>query len=91
MLRITVIPAASSERLKLEGRLAGDAVEELRRLCEERLAGTGSRRVILDLAAVSFIDNDGIELFRTLCRHNVIVCGHSPFVAELLKEVLPCS
>ena len=90
MLRITVIPAASSERLKLEGRIAGDSVEELRRLCDERLAGNAHRRVILDLADVSFIDNDGIELFRTLCRRNVIVTEHSPFVAELLKEVLPC-
>ena len=89
MLRITIIPTASSERFKLEGRIAGDSVEELRRLCEEQLAGDSHRQVILDLADVSFIDSEGIELFRTLHQHNVTVTERSPFVAELLKEVLP--
>jgi anti-anti-sigma regulatory factor len=91
MLRITITPTASAERFKLEGRIAGDSVEELRRLCEERLTGANRRRILLDLAGVSFIASDGIELIRTLCLRNVTITEPSPFVAELLKEVLPCS
>jgi anti-anti-sigma regulatory factor len=91
MLRITVIKsAATSKKLKLEGRIAGDAVDELRRLCEGLLAGNGHLRLILDLADVSFIDHEGIELFRSLRNRNVLLTEYSPFLAELLKEVLPC-
>ena len=90
MLRITLISAASSETLRLEGRVAGDSVEELRRQCAARLGGKGLGQVVLDLADVSFIDREGVELFRELCRWNVVVTRYSPFVGELLKEVLPC-
>src|SRR5215470_29442 len=90
MLRITVIPTASSPRLKLEGRIAGNAVEELRRLCEELLTGNGHGTLVLDLNAVSFIDKESLRLFRNLYLHQVIVTECAPFVAELLKEVLPC-
>ena len=92
MLRITVTHStASSRQLKLEGRVAGASVEELRRQCETVLAGNGQSRLSLDLKEVSFVDDEGIALFRSLGRHNVTVARCSPFVAELLKEVLPCS
>ena len=91
MLRITVIPSkAPCKNLKLEGRVAGASVEELRQLCDASLTRIGDNRLTLDLADVSFIDSAGIDLFRNLCRHNVAVTHCSPFVAELLKEVLPC-
>jgi anti-anti-sigma regulatory factor len=91
MLRITVTePTSSSKDLKLEGRITDASVAELRRLCEELLARNHTR-LTLDLADVSFIDDAGIDLFRSLARRDVEVTGCSPFLAELLKEVLPCS
>jgi anti-anti-sigma factor len=92
MLRITVIEStASSKTLKLEGRVAGTSVEELRRLCSGLLAGNGHGHLILDLSDVSFIDSEGIELFRDLTKRAAAVTNYSPFLAELLKEVVPCS
>jgi anti-anti-sigma regulatory factor len=92
MLRITVIQSGpSSKKLKLEGRVAGSSIPELRRLCEAALARNGDARLTLDLADVSFIDDEGISLLRNLGCHNVEVTRCSPFLAELLKEVLPCS
>ena len=92
MLRITVIQSSpSSKQLKLEGRVTGSSVEELRRQCEMALAHNGDSHLSLDLGDVSFIDDDGIDLFRTLGHHNLTVTRCSPFLAELLKEVLPCS
>jgi anti-anti-sigma factor len=91
MLRITVIEsAASSQTLKLEGRVAGTLVDEVRRLCRELLA-SNQVPLILDVSDVSFIDSDGIALIRELGRRNVRVTKYSPFLAELLKEVVPCS
>ncbi len=92
MLRITVIQSATSSRqLKLEGRITGASVEELRRLCEATLGGNGDNPLVLDLGDVSFVGDDGIDLFRQLGRHNVEVTRCSPFLTELLKEVLRCS
>ena len=92
MLRITVIKSGSSSKeFKLEGRVAGSAIAELQRLCEAALARSGNARLTLDLADVSFIDHEGISLLRNLRCHNVEVTRCSPFLTELLKEVLPCS
>jgi anti-anti-sigma factor len=91
MLRITVIPGTPSTIFKIEGRIAGETVTELRRVCEESLANTGHTDLVLDLADVSFLDHEGIRLVRHLRRRNVVLTNYSPFVAELLKEVVPCS
>jgi anti-anti-sigma regulatory factor len=92
MLRITVIEStASSRRVKLEGRVTSAFADELRQLCEHMLAHNGHGPLTLDCADVSFIDHQGIELLRSLGRHNVVAANCSSFVAELLKGVLPCS
>ncbi len=75
----------------MEGRITGSSVRELRRLCEAALACAGDACLTLDLAGVSFIDETGIDLFRSLGYRGVEVTHCSPFLTELLKEVLPCS
>ena len=91
MLRITVLSNAPSKTLRLEGRIAGDTVEELRRVCEESLAANDHTDLVLDLADVSFLDQEGIELIHHLRHRNVVLTHYSAFLAELLKEVVPCS
>jgi anti-anti-sigma regulatory factor len=92
MLRITVTQwGTSSTQVKLEGRVTGASVEELRRLCEANLSGNGDASLVLDLGDVSFVGHDGIDLFRDLGRRNVEATRCSPFLTELLKEVLACS
>jgi anti-anti-sigma factor len=91
MLRITVLSNAPSKTLKLEGRIAGDTVEELRRVCEESLVDNDHTDLVLDLADVSFLDHEGIELVHHLRHRNVVLTNYSAFLAELLKEVVPCS
>jgi anti-anti-sigma regulatory factor len=91
MLRITVISGAPSRTFKVEGRIVGDTIGELRRVCEEALADNGHTALVLDLTDVSFLDHEGIELIRQLHRRNVVLTNYSEFIAELLKEVVPCS
>jgi anti-anti-sigma regulatory factor len=84
MLKIEVIERANENpTLRIEGRVIGPWVGELRRMCEPLLA-TGARLTI-DLSDVSFVDRDGIELFRSLRKHRVALANCSPFVAEQLK------
>jgi anti-anti-sigma regulatory factor len=85
MLKISFVELASrSVVLRLEGQVAGPWVEELRTSCERFL--TEGRQVTLDLTYVSFVDHNGIVLFRALAGHWVGLTNCSPFVVELLKE-----
>jgi anti-anti-sigma regulatory factor len=91
MLRIS--GAATTEEqpalLRLEGQVRGPWVEQLRRACDQVLGNNshGGNGLVLDLAEVSFIDADGVMLFRELTARRVVVTNCSPFVAEQLKEV----
>lgn len=92
MLRITIAKStASSNELQLAGRITGSWVEDLRRVCNELLVADGQSHLTLDLSDVSFIDNEGIALLRQLVDGNAVITNYSPFLAELLKEVVPCS
>lgn len=93
MLRITRARPADANNdgplLRLEGQVTGPWVEELRRVCNEtiRLNGHGAHPLVLDLTDVSFIDADGVALFRKLTSRRVSLTNCSVFVAEQLKEV----
>ncbi len=90
MLRITVVESSSeSARLRVEGRLVGRWVEELRRSCDVHALNAGIR-LTLDLGDVSFVDGAGIDLLKQLHSCRVTFLGPSLFVAEQLKNMAPC-
>lgn len=68
--------------LRLEGQLIGPWVDELRRACEALLVRGA---VTLDLAGVSFVEQRGVQLLRTLARGGIPLRHCSPFVTEQLK------
>jgi anti-anti-sigma regulatory factor len=84
VLRISLVEAPDEAvTVRLEGRVSGPWVEELRRWCEQWLATRGG--LTLDLTDVSFIDLDGVALCRGLRDRQVAFLHCSPFVAEQLK------
>jgi ABC-type transporter Mla MlaB component len=83
MLRITDLDSSEGSVLKLEGRVAGEAIGELRRVVDSRLAASG--RLGLDLAAVTFVDTGGVSLLLGLVDRGVEIRRSSAFVAELLR------
>jgi len=94
MLRITDGTTADDTNkgavsLRLEGQVTGPWVEELRRVCGEAINqnGHGAHALALDLSNVSYIDADGVALFRQLTEWRVSLTNCSIFVAEQLKEV----
>jgi anti-anti-sigma regulatory factor len=87
MLRITEQTTAegSNAVLRLEGRVAGLWVDELRREFTARHR-RGGPPVQFDLEKVSFIDNAGIEFFDEVATE-IRVVNCSLFAAEQLKDV----
>jgi ABC-type transporter Mla MlaB component len=83
MMRISVVQSSSQTvTLRVEGEVKGRWVAELGRACEEALSR--NIRLGLDLADVSFIDIDGINLFRVLLDRQVVFTNPCPFIAEQL-------
>jgi anti-anti-sigma regulatory factor len=84
-MKITVVESSSAAvRLRVEGRLTGRWVEELRRTCDLQGLSDGIR-LTLDLADVSFADAAGIELLKELRIRLVTLLSPSSLVAEQLK------
>jgi anti-anti-sigma regulatory factor len=69
--------------LRLEGRIVGPWVDELRRSSAVHAGRPGE--LVLDLARVSFLDASGVALIRDLAGRGVRVVNSSPFVAEQLR------
>ncbi len=83
MLRITTISDTPNQlRLQLEGRLVANWVNELLLACGD----LGGRAIELDVAGLSFADDEGIEALRLLIRRNGQLQNCSPFISELLRD-----
>jgi hypothetical protein len=84
MLRISVrTDGDAGTHVDLEGRLIGPWVDELARVCEHLLSGT--RPVTLDLAAVSFVGREGVDLLTRLRLARVTLRNCSCLIHEQLK------
>lgn len=86
MLRITVVELAQSAvTLRVEGRITGASVEELRTACDVHTS-PDEVQLSLELADVSFADAAGIVLLKELGSRGVSLMHANPFVAEQLKD-----
>ena len=86
-MRITVVESSAEKvRLRVEGRVTGLWVDELRRTCEVQ-ALEEKIQLTLDLADVSFADTEGIELLRELRTAGVILFRPTPWVAQQLTSL----
>ena len=83
MLRIDRIEDGNMALLKLEGRVIGAWVDEVRRSCRDALGRSAA--VTIDLGAVSFVDSEGIVLLRELVGRRVALANPTPFVAAQLR------
>lgn len=69
--------------LKLEGRIVGQWVAALEEECQRVLRGP--KRLILDLAEVTFIDRDGVAMLGKMRDERVQFVNCCPFLQELLR------
>ena len=84
MLRITCMGSEAVARtVKVEGRISGEYVAELSRVASEALET--APHILLDLSDVTFVDQDGAALLRTLRRRGVELVDCSSFVLSLVN------
>lgn len=74
-----------SVTLKLEGRIVGPWVEELRRICEQLLGE--QHEVSLDLADVSYVDGEGVAALTRFKSRGVKLNNCSAFVEQQMKSL----
>lgn len=85
MLKITVATMdGMTVTLKLEGRIVGKWVDELQKECD--LCQSKGRKLLLDLSGVSFIDDQGIRVLKTIAGREVTLVECSLFLSELFKK-----
>lgn len=84
MLRISQGQKADQDcTLKLEGRIGGPWVHELKFICESLL--NEGRALTLDLAGVSYVDAEGVSALMSFKSRGAILHNYSKFVGEQLK------
>jgi len=84
MLRIEKVGEdAGTVRLKLEGRVVAQWVAALEEECQPVLQR--SKRLILDVAGVTFIDRDGVAMLAKMNGKRLQVVNCSPFLRALLR------
>lgn len=85
MLRITeVVDSGTATTLHMEGRIVSEWVGVLQEECW-RVLQESSRRLRLDLAAVTFIDPAGVLALRWLTTKGVALINSPAFIDALLK------
>ncbi len=87
MLRVTTEEKDGEVRLRLEGRLAGPWVEEVERSWRAALAALGSRRLVVDLEEVDFVDAAGQELLAEMDRQGARLRAGCPLMRYLISGI----
>jgi hypothetical protein len=80
VLRITELESTAGRSLRVEGRLAGAWIDELRRACEHHRPRT------LDLRGLQTVDGDGLKLLRQLAFDGIVLERLSGYLAAVLAE-----
>ena len=80
-LRITDEPTADDTLVRIEGRLEGEGVVELDRLCRR-----AKKPLRLELGALLNVDDVGLGLLRSLIAAGATVSGASPYIRFLIES-----
>ena len=87
-LRITTREDETSIGLKLEGRLAGPVVDELRNTWNHTASRLRVRRLLIDLCDITYIDEAGKSALRQIFQtSDAELYARSPFTHHLVEEI----
>ncbi len=86
MLKITRRDEAGTAVIQIEGRLVGPWVKELEE-CWRSVAAKQTLPVRVDLTAVSYIDEAGADLLRTMCQERVDLKVKGCFTTCLIQTI----
>jgi anti-anti-sigma regulatory factor len=87
MLKITLYDGAGELRFRLEGKLSGPWVDELRQCWLTAASTARGRQTILDLSDVDFVDSCGQALLSEMHRESVRLMAATPVIRAVLEEI----
>lgn len=87
MMKITTHDLALVTSFVLEGKLVGPWVKELENCWEHALAADPSRAVLVNLAAVTFIDCAGRELLSRMRRQGARLLSDGVLINAIVAEI----
>jgi anti-anti-sigma regulatory factor len=90
VLRITVQEKATEVTIKLEGRIAGPWVDEVRRTWLSLAPSLGSRQLCVDLCDVTFVDTAGENLLVDIRKSGAGFRADTAMTKFLAEEIKRC-
>lgn len=87
MRTIKIIDGAAEFRVSLEGRFAGSAVPEVRRMWVEKMAECLATRFTVDISELTDYDAAGRKLLREMHHHGIHFAASTPASLVLLSEI----
>ena len=87
MLRITVMEQGESTAIRLEGKLVGPWVEELKQCWRMISAGPTNKNLRAELDAVTYVDASGKELLQEMRRAGTKLSGRGVLTSHMLDEI----
>jgi anti-anti-sigma regulatory factor len=87
MLKITTLIHAASTTFKLEGRLAGPWVQELKRCWDSVVDTTTNHPLTVDLSAVTYVDSEGKDLLKKLHQEGAKLVASGCLTSCLVREI----
>lgn len=88
MLKITVHLDERSTTLQLEGRLVGPWVGELERSWTSAMSGRADRSLLVDLSAVTFVDEQGKDLLKRLHSNGAQFTASGCLTTCIVEEIM---
>jgi anti-anti-sigma regulatory factor len=87
MLKITLVESAGAVRLGLEGSLSGPWAGELRRCWKDAVSAASSRKTVVDLREVDFVDGEGECALAEMHRAGARLVAATPVIQALIRKI----
>ncbi len=87
MLRISVMNEPGITRVRLEGKLAHEWVDEARHAWAGLPGVNGEKEIVVDLLNVSFVDDAGHQLLAEMRHAGAELMGSGPLMSALIDEI----
>ena len=87
MLKITLFESPGELRLGLEGSLSGLWAGELRRCWKEAASAAPSRKTVVDLREVDFVDGDGESALEEMQRAGARLVAATPVIQAVVRKI----
>src|SRR5689334_5539892 len=87
MLRITIYDQPLVTSFVIEGKLVGPWVKEMEKCWDSALAADPSKALLVNLAAVTFVDAEGRTLLTRMRRQGVKLLSRGVLINTILAEI----